>query len=65
MSLLAFLAPLPRAAAERRMTLKRRMEKRYWANVSDVFFRGEDAALKLLRRAKREVGLSLARRPLF
>ena len=39
------------------------MEKRYWANVSEVFFHSEDAARKLLRRAKREVGLSLARRP--
>ena len=39
------------------------MEKRYWANVSEVFFHSEDAALKLPRRAKREVGRSLARRP--
>ena len=39
------------------------MKKRYWANVSEVFVHSEDAARKLLRRAKREVGLSLARRP--
>ena len=41
------------------------MKKRYWANVSYVFFQSEDAARKLLRRAKREFGLSLARRPRF
>ena len=39
------------------------MEKRYWANVSEVFFHSADAARKLPRRAKREVGRSLARRP--
>ena len=39
------------------------MKQLYWANVSEVFFQSEDAARKLLRRAKREVGLSLGRRP--
>ena len=39
------------------------MEKRYWANVSDVFFQSRDAARRKRRRTKREVGLSLARRP--
>ena len=39
------------------------MEKRYWANVSDVFFQSRDAARRKRRRTKREFGLSLARRP--
>ena len=43
--------------------MKRRSRKRYWATVSEFFFQSEDAARKLLRRAKREFGLSLVRRP--
>ena len=61
--LLAFLRPLLREASEISSSWKRRSKKRYWANVSDVFFQSEDAARKLLRRAKREFGLSLDRRP--
>ena len=41
--------------------MKRWSQKRYWANVSDVLFQRQDAAGKFLRRAKREIGLSLAR----
>ena len=63
MSLLAFLRPLLREATEKSRSFETRMEKRYWANVSEVFFHSEDAALQLLRRAKREVGVSLARKP--
>ena len=63
--MLAFLRPLLREACEKSSSFKRRSKKRYWANVSDVFFQSEDAARKLLRRAKREFGLSLARKPRF
>ena len=61
--MLAFLRPLLREATEISSSWKRRSKKRYWGNVSDVLFHSEDAARKLLRRAKREFGLSLARRP--
>ena len=60
-SLLAFLRPLLREATERSSSLKRWSKKRYWANVSEVLFQRQDAARKFLRRAKREIGLSLAR----
>ena len=62
-SLLAFLRLLLREATERSNSWKRRNKKRYWANVSEVFFQSQDAARKLLRRAKREFGISLARKP--
>ena len=57
------MKPLLRAACEKSNSFKKRNKKRYWATVSEVFFQSEDAARKLLRRAKREFGLSLARRP--
>ena len=41
--------------------MKRWSKKRYWANVSEVLFQRQDAAREFLRRAKREIGLSLAR----
>ena len=38
-------------------------KKRYWANVSEASSQSEDIERSVLRRTKREVGLSLARRP--
>ena len=61
LSLLPFLTPLLREAAERSNTLKGGNKKRYWANVSEVFFQRHDATTGFLRRAKRDMGLSLAR----
>ena len=62
-SLLAFLRPPLREAAERSSSLKGWSKKRYWANVSEVFFQSHDATTRFLRKVKREMGLSLARRP--
>ena len=43
--------------------MKRRSNKRYWANVSEVFFQSQGAARSVLRRAKMTFEAILARRP--
>ena len=62
-SLLAFLMPLAGESIERSSSLKRRSQKRYWGNVSDVFFQSQSAARSVPRRAKMTSGAVLPRRP--
>ena len=52
-SLLAFLRPLVREASEKSSSFKRRIKKRYWANVSEASIQSEDTERSVLRRTKR------------
>ena len=62
-SVLAFLKLLLREACEKSSSFNRRSKKRYWANVSEASSQSQDAARSVFRRAKREFGVSLDRRP--
>ena len=49
-SLLAFLRPLVREAREESSSLKMKMKKCYWANVSEASIQSEDTEPSVLRR---------------